>query len=148
MEVLAISVRIQNLNMPISSCLNWKAIDHCRVVDRYEHKISDISIFIFDNDTCTQFEYYCYQYQPKIIKFNRSVISIESRVSTEISESPKFCEISRNVSVSFGQTFREISHNFGSRNFHEISVSFGNFVRSGLWWQFKTKLKISNNLFP
>jgi hypothetical protein len=55
-----------------------------------------------------------------------------SRVSTEISESPKFREISRNVSVSFGQTFREISHNFGSFgsiHFPEILVDFGNFGR-------------------
>ena len=54
------------------------------------------------------------------------------RVCTEISESPKFREISRNVAVNFGQKFREISHNFGSfgsRRFREISVVFGNFGR-------------------
>ena len=53
------------------------------------------------------------------------------RVSNEISESPKFREISRNVSVSFGQTFREISHNFGRfgtkdfAKFRSVSVGFG-----------------------
>ena len=53
------------------------------------------------------------------------------RVSNEISESPKFREISRNVSVSFGQTFREISHNFGCfgtkdfAKFRSVSVGFG-----------------------
>ena len=38
-------------------------------------------------------------------------------------------EISRNISISFDQTFREISHSFGSRRFREISVVFGNFGR-------------------
>ena len=46
---------------------------------------------------------------------------------------PRVCTvISRNVLVSFGQKFPEISHyfgRFGSKRFREISVVFGKFRR-------------------